>query len=299
MATKECVICGVEYQPVNGWEKRQKYCGSKPCLAKAKRLSDNVVVVESISCIVCNVNFSPFRNNQTTCSKECRRIRGRKICSTPESKARKNAARRNAPIEKECFECGTKYLTPNYNKGRYCSEECISLVICRNARIKGRKTLAKKQESIQPIQCVECKVVFTPKDFRGGASGETAKYCSRECGYNNWAKQPKNKLNYSVQTAVRNLMVGIQKTSKYLKYLTFTIKELRVHMENQFDDWMNWDNHGLWHIDHIRPVASFNFTSMEDEDFKKCWALENLQPLKDTENMRKNCYYNKAKEMEQ
>ena len=76
------------------------------------------------------------------------------------------------------------------------------------------------------------------------------------------------------------------------------MEELRTHLENQFDDWMNWGNHGLWHIDHIIPVASFDFTSMEDEDFKKCWALENLQPLKDTENMRKNHYYNKAKEME-
>lgn len=291
---KECLICGVEYQPANGWEKRQKYCGSKPCLAKAKRLSDDAVVVESISCIVCNVNFSPFRNNQTTCSKECRRIRGREICSTPEFKARKNATRRKTPIEKKCLNCG-KSFRKNMNK--YCSEECSSLVINRNKRISDRKATAKKQASIKPIQCVECKTTFTPKDFRGGASGETAKYCSRKCGFNNWAKQPKNKLNLLVQTAVRNLMVGIQKTSKYLKYLPFTIKELRVHMENQFDDWMSWENYGLWHIDHIRPVASFEFTSMEDEDFKKCWALENLQPLKDTENMRKNHYYNKAKEM--
>jgi len=27
---------------------------------------------------------------------------------------------------------------------------------------------------------------------------------------------------------------------------------------------------GDFHIDHIRPIYSFNYTSTDDEDFKKC-----------------------------
>lgn len=42
-----------------------------------------------------------------------------------------------------------------------------------------------------------------------------------------------------------------------------------------------------WHIDHKLPVASFNFDSPEHLDFKKCWALENLQPLWAKENISK------------
>jgi hypothetical protein len=50
---------------------------------------------------------------------------------------------------------------------------------------------------------------------------------------------------------------------------------------------MTWENYGKWHIDHKRPIASFNFTSYEDPEFKECWALNNLQPMWAKENMSK------------
>ena len=59
-------------------------------------------------------------------------------------------------------------------------------------------------------------------------------------------------------------------------------EELLAHFESLFTDDMSWDNMGEWHIDHIRPKASFNQEQLADptsEDFKKCWALNNLQPL--------------------
>ena len=44
---------------------------------------------------------------------------------------------------------------------------------------------------------------------------------------------------------------------------------------------------GEWHIDHIIPKSVFNFTKPEHEDFKRCWALKNLQPLWAEENISK------------
>ena len=70
--------------------------------------------------------------------------------------------------------------------------------------------------------------------------------------------------------------------------LGYSPKELKEHLESQFTDGMSWDNMSEWHIDHIRPVSSFNFTTTECEDFKKCWALENLQPLWAADNLAKN-----------
>jgi len=32
----------------------------------------------------------------------------------------------------------------------------------------------------------------------------------------------------------------------------------------------------------------FNITSYTDESFKKCWSLENLQPLYGPDNLKKN-----------
>jgi hypothetical protein len=71
--------------------------------------------------------------------------------------------------------------------------------------------------------------------------------------------------------------------------LGYTTDELRTHLEQQFIDAMSWDNfmRGEIHIDHIRPVSSFNITSDSCEDFKTCWALSNLRPMWAKENLSK------------
>ena len=80
---------------------------------------------------------------------------------------------------------------------------------------------------------------------------------------------------------------GLTKGGKTFTLLGYTGQELYRHLESQFTDGMSWDNIGEWHIDHIRPVVSFNFDSTEHPDFKKCWALNNLQPLWAADNMSK------------
>jgi len=95
---------------------------------------------------------------------------------------------------------------------------------------------------------------------------------------------------------------GWTKDGSTFDYLPYTPEELAEHLEKQFDEHMTWDNHGTyWHIDHIRPHASFKYDSLDHPDFQKCWALENLRPLKASENMSKGSfwegkrhYYNEA-----
>ena len=71
-----------------------------------------------------------------------------------------------------------------------------------------------------------------------------------------------------------------------LQHLPYTIPELKEHIESQFEDWMTWSNRGEWHIDHIIPQSKLPYDSMDDPNFQKCWALENLQPLEAKENIR-------------
>ena len=68
----------------------------------------------------------------------------------------------------------------------------------------------------------------------------------------------------------------------------YTVAELSAHLEAQFGPGMTWENRGKWHIDHIRPVCSFKFTTPDDAGFKACWALSNLRPMWARENQRKN-----------
>jgi len=46
-------------------------------------------------------------------------------------------------------------------------------------------------------------------------------------------------------------------------------------------------NSGEIHIDHIKPKCSFFYKSMDSQEFKDCWSLDNLQPLFAIDNMRK------------
>lgn len=76
---------------------------------------------------------------------------------------------------------------------------------------------------------------------------------------------------------------------KWQSIVGFSVIELRQRLESLFQPGMTWDNYGWrgWHIDHIRPVSSFNFESTDDPEFKECWALTNLQPLWAADNMKK------------
>jgi hypothetical protein len=67
----------------------------------------------------------------------------------------------------------------------------------------------------------------------------------------------------------------------------YTRAELMGHLESQFEPGMSWDNIGVWHIDHKRPRVSFSYASVDDPQFKECWALENLQPLWAKDNLSK------------
>lgn len=91
-----------------------------------------------------------------------------------------------------------------------------------------------------------------------------------------------------------------QKRGSCLRQLVYTIEELKAHIEKQFEPWMSWDNQGrynpetwndddqatwTWQLDHIVPQTSLPYTSMEDENFQKCWALSNLRPLSAKQNV--------------
>lgn len=72
----------------------------------------------------------------------------------------------------------------------------------------------------------------------------------------------------------------------------YSLEELVVRLESQFDSNMTWDNYGIyWQIDHIIPKNWYTYESKEDPEFIKCWSLKNLQPLSKTDNASKRNRY--------
>lgn len=93
---------------------------------------------------------------------------------------------------------------------------------------------------------------------------------------------------------------GTKSGKSTLKYLEYSIEELKKYLESLFEPWMSWENHGkydpniwdnndqptwTWQLDHIIPQSDLPYTSMEDDNFKKCWALENLRPYSAKQNV--------------
>lgn len=68
-----------------------------------------------------------------------------------------------------------------------------------------------------------------------------------------------------------------------------TRDELKRHIELQFKDGMTWENYGQWHIDHIRPCASFDL--LDPEQARQCTHYTNLQPLWAKDNLSKGAKY--------
>ena len=104
---------------------------------------------------------------------------------------------------------------------------------------------------------------------------------------NVWRKKPKNKLNISVQSLIWQALNGQKAGRKWEDLVGYTLNDLVKHLENQFDDKMSWDNYGKWHVDHKIPRSHFKYETAEDPEFKKCWALDNLQPLWAVDNLKK------------
>ena len=101
---------------------------------------------------------------------------------------------------------------------------------------------------------------------------------------------PIYKLISNFRTAIYTVLKesNVDKYGHYFDILQYTPEELITHLELQFKDDMSWDNYGVWHVDHMLPITSFDIREMGDEEFMKCWSLDNLQPMWGEENIRKS-----------
>ena len=117
------------------------------------------------------------------------------------------------------------------------------------------------------------------------------------------------RLRVSISNSIRKSLKkkNISKCKKsFIKYLPYSIQDLKFHLENLFEPWMHWGNWGVykskiwddndsstwtWQIDHIIPQSMLPFHSMEEENFIKCWSLENLRPLSAKQNCLKSNKY--------
>lgn len=105
--------------------------------------------------------------------------------------------------------------------------------------------------------------------------------------YHRYANDPEFRLRKLLRAAHRR-MVGLagatpRRSTRY--DLGCSYAEARVHIERQFRSGMTWDNAGEWHLDHVRPLVSYDLH--DPEQFKQAAHYTNLQPLWGHENLSK------------
>jgi hypothetical protein len=122
--------------------------------------------------------------------------------------------------------------------------------------------------------------------------------------------KPKPQTNDELRDAVYSEATKTLRRCKYsgnlsfeFKYLPYTVQEFVEHIAGLFEPWMTWQNRGryetekwndndkstwVWSLDHIIRQTDLPFSSINDENFKKCWSLSNLRPLSSKQNLEEN-----------
>jgi hypothetical protein len=84
---------------------------------------------------------------------------------------------------------------------------------------------------------------------------------------------------------------SVSKTTKTATLLGCSVQEYKLYLENLFESWMTWDNHGShrpdgvrrWNIDHIVPLSHFDLTDPEKQ--KVAFHYTNTRPLEAFKNI--------------
>ena len=104
------------------------------------------------------------------------------------------------------------------------------------------------------------------------------------------ANNLQRRLSKNLRHRLRKAMLGKTRGVSAVRDLGMSIPDFKHYLSSKFKDGMTWDNYGEWHLDHIRPLASFDLS--DPEQAKAACHYSNMQPLWAKENHSKNSYWN-------
>lgn len=105
-------------------------------------------------------------------------------------------------------------------------------------------------------------------------------------------KDPKARLAHHIATRIDKDFPKTPGLHKDLeKHLGYKMSRLTRKLKRELAE-----KHGMglraafaagWHLDHIRPLSSFDIKEVGDAEFKKCWAVANLEMIPAEDNLAK------------
>lgn len=191
-------------------------------------------------------------------------------------------------VRSNCIECCKEYKRNNKEKIKEYLEknkEKIKSYYRAYDPIKEKEYYEKNKEAIllkrrEDYQKIRSSKLEYQKEYQKSNKEKRNLYLS---------ERRKNDPLFRLITNTRNLIYnsfyynGYSKKSKTEQLLGCSFEEFRLYLESKFENWMNWNNRGLyngelnhgWDIDHITPLSS----AKTEEDIIKLNHYTNLQPL--------------------
>jgi hypothetical protein len=177
---------------------------------------------------------------------------------------------------KICPSCKTaKTITSFYRCKRYKDGLQIYCIECLNTKKRDTTKIWKKKNRDHINAYNKKPEVLEKRRIR------TREYARKR------RKNPSVRALESLRSRVNVALKQAIKSEKTMTLVGCSMDEFRKHLESLFQPGMTWENYGKkgWHIDHIKPCASFNL--MDPEQQKACFHWSNCQPLWARDNMRK------------
>lgn len=159
----------------------------------------------------------------------------------------------------------------------------LKLFCCTQHKRQFRRDKSSKKK----LECPTCKINFISHQ-------KNQIFCAKKCAsLNADNKRYREDLNFRLAKIIRARLYASVFKKGTIRHLGCSIEELKLHLETQFEPWMNWDNYGkynskkkTWQIDHIKPLNAFDLS--DEQQLKNACNYSNLQPLDTIENIIKS-----------
>tara|TARA_R110000744_G_scaffold102116_3_gene196470 strand:+ start:4572 stop:5141 length:570 start_codon:yes stop_codon:yes gene_type:complete len=187
--------------------------------------------------------------------------------------------------------------------------ELKTCVKCGEAKPKGEFYKDSASPSGRHCYCKVCKRAWSSKNWREYYDKNKKKITKykKVWGRERRRDDPTFKLTANMRTSMWRVLKGISigqlvKGSRTFSYIDKSPEELMNYLEAKFTEGMSRENYGEWHVDHVRPIASFEFDKHKEgsAEFEallgEAWHYTNLQPLWASDNASKGAKWGPVEE---
>lgn len=161
------------------------------------------------------------------------------------------------------------------------------LIEQRRKNIENRKLQKLERKQNRELKVVRKTLLSVLRGFKRLKLRQEMPEKTRLREYNNYHNNPKRKMGLLLRTRLNTALREGRGVGSAVQRLGCTLDEFKVHIESQFQPGMSWENWSMrgWHLDHIRPLDSFDLT--KPEELAKACHYSNMQPLWAKENWSK------------